>query len=822
MKLPTNTLCWSLTVSAMLLLTPAITGSAQTATTYINQGRAFLAARDLTNANASFASAVRVSASHATGNVFYAATRLLTLGNQPAGKALLDRLGFSSDGRYEYKWTSQPPQDTNGVPFTPPGVSAAELSMFLRTNVLKEISAAASNLAKVTSTTFKLNLTSNETTTTALTIDYGDVLLVRAILEAAKYFGYTVHSWDVDAQLSAFRALFASEDQTIESFLGAHPNLFAFDSTNDLAAARLSFTNAIRLYFAASDFIWKRPAGAVRLFTFEPDSQKDETRFRTVLTNLNKAVSAATAFPFNTNLVFDLRHHFDGKGSPRSFLPEFAGNRIVCGRWPDLSLHGLLAGLNYPDLEGAIVSFAADFNAANPFTFRITSSISSNSNQVTLQFAGLDNHVYVLQVSTDTVNWTDLNWGIPEAGWLAFNLVIPPPTLVNSAYCRVVDITASEPLVGRIYDVLTGQPIRAQLSVLRQGEYEREFSTDDSGRFAFVAPSQPWAYQLEAQAGGYESTLVGMGDAGHERQIYLAPVGIHPGNDDFADRTILSGTNVAVTGYNAGATTDALEPGSQCVWWSWTAPKGGVVTVDASGSSFDTVVQVFTGSGLSSLVPWAWDDDSGTGNASKLDFYVSAGTTYSIAVYGYGNSFGRIVLDLNYTTPRAPVFTHQPESSAVYSGETMEIYAEVTGTQPLTFQWRKNGVALTGQTDSYLELDGVQTSASGTYTLVAKNSTATVTSSPATITVSTSAPKITEHPEGRQVMVGSYVTFWVEAEGSQPMTYQWRKNGVILPGETENYLWLGPVTSGDEGSYSVLVKNAYGSATSSSAVLTVY
>ena len=69
-----------------------------------------------------------------------------------------------------------------------------------------------------------------------------------------------------------------------------------------------------------------------------------------------------------------------------------------------------------------------------------------------------------------------------------------------------------------------------------------------------------------------------------------------PANDMFANRTVITGTNVLVSGSNAGATREAGEPyhaemtGGASVWWSWTAPSVGTVTISTAVSSFDTLL----------------------------------------------------------------------------------------------------------------------------------------------------------------------------------------------------------------------------------------
>ena len=90
--------------------------SAQTADQLVTDGRAFLATRNLTNANAKFAAALAVSPTHETANALYGGTRVLTLPYRPAGSAFLDRLGFSNANRSIYHWKSGVPRDTNHAP----------------------------------------------------------------------------------------------------------------------------------------------------------------------------------------------------------------------------------------------------------------------------------------------------------------------------------------------------------------------------------------------------------------------------------------------------------------------------------------------------------------------------------------------------------------------------------------------------------------------------------------------------------------------------------------------------------------------------------
>ena len=90
-----------------------------------------------------------------------------------------------------------------------------------------------------------------------------------------------------------------------------------------------------------------------------------------------------------------------------------------------------------------------------------------------------------------------------------------------------------------------------------------------------------------------------------------------------------------------------------------------------------------------------------------------------------------------------------------------------------------------------------------------------------------SPPRITTQPQNLTGSLGSTVNYNVEAIGDTPFSYQWRKNGTNLvngakfSGVTEPNLTIANLQPDDVGNYTVVVTNAYGSVTSTAAVLTV-
>src|SRR5204863_236523 len=82
------------------------------------------------------------------------------------------------------------------------------------------------------------------------------------------------------------------------------------------------------------------------------------------------------------------------------------------------------------------------------------------------------------------------------------------------------------------------------------------------------------------------------------------------------------------------------------VWWSWTAPAAGATTIDTIGSAFDTTRSEYSGAGVAGLTTVASDDDGGGNQTSRVAFTAVAGTTYRIAVDGFGGATGSITLHL--------------------------------------------------------------------------------------------------------------------------------------------------------------------------------
>jgi|GEM_PF-2297814 len=115
-----------------------------------------------------------------------------------------------------------------------------------------------------------------------------------------------------------------------------------------------------------------------------------------------------------------------------------------------------------------------------------------------------------------------------------------------------------------------------------------------------------------------------------------------PANDNFASAIAITGASASVNGSNAAATLELDEPphngrlaAGSSVWWRWTAPESGTLTLDTQGSAVDTLLAVYRGTALAQLLPLAANNNvvgAGSDSWSRVELPVSAGTIYRIAI----------------------------------------------------------------------------------------------------------------------------------------------------------------------------------------------
>jgi hypothetical protein len=136
-------------------------------------------------------------------------------------------------------------------------------------------------------------------------------------------------------------------------------------------------------------------------------------------------------------------------------------------------------------------------------------------------------------------------------------------------------------------------------------------------------------------------------------------------NDFFVNATNfpLNGTSGVVSMGNTNATKEVGEPdiagnpGGKSIWWSFTAPSDGVLTLNTTNSNFDTLLGLFTGPNVANLTPIAENDDAYPGAPGGFSFIsqaVRANQVYGIVVDGFDGASGTV--SLSYTFVPATVY----------------------------------------------------------------------------------------------------------------------------------------------------------------------
>lgn len=206
-----------------------------------------------------------------------------------------------------------------------------------------------------------------------------------------------------------------------------------------------------------------------------------------------------------------------------------------------------------------------------------------------------------------------------------------------------VTISTGGSIFDTILSVYTGSTIGTLLSVASNDDFDYPFTLTSEVSF-FAVAGNPYHIAVSAFATGQE----GLGNI-------LLHVGRAPANDNFADRLTLTGDLAEAEAQTTGATLEGLEPvpnanfpGSRSVWWTWTAPRTGSATLSTDGSSFDTILAVYTGNTLNglSLVGENNDRVDVKIRTSLLSFGAVGGTTYQIQLAGVDDLSGRARLTL--------------------------------------------------------------------------------------------------------------------------------------------------------------------------------
>jgi sugar lactone lactonase YvrE len=277
----------------------------------------------------------------------------------------------------------------------------------------------------------------------------------------------------------------------------------------------------------------------------------------------------------------------------------------------------------------------------------------------------------------------------------------------------------------------------------------------------------------------------------------------------------------ACGGGGGGDSTPIPPPPPAIVAPSITSQPQAATASDGATASFSV-----NASGSSLSYQWQRDGQNIPGATSAsyttpVLRYADNGAKFQVVVSGPNTSVTSSSVSLT-VTPLALSLTTQPQAQTAKDGEVVSFDVGATGSQPVQYQWLRNGTPIAGATQAtYTTAALTLTDDGALFKVVLTNPAGSVTSQEARLQVSPVPPRVVTAPESVTTTDGASVTFKVVAAGSAPLAYQWLRNGQAIVGAT-GASWavtLDMTASGDR--YAVQISNQAGQLTSAAATVTV-
>ncbi len=260
-------------------------------------------------------------------------------------------------------------------------------------------------------------------------------------------------------------------------------------------------------------------------------------------------------------------------------------------------------------------------------------------------------------------------------------------------------------------------------------------------------------------------------------------------------------TNVVVSYYRY-VTTGSTNPQFVADWSPAGTGQGGT-----SYTTLESGVQSTTWTHETFTLP-----TSANGNSS---FELRFRTTGSGASSSHYACIDDIYIE-STSTNSVPAITTQPTAQVACSGSAASFTVAASGSPAPAYQWRKNGVSISGATSATYTITSAGAGDPGSYDCVATNAAGMAISTAVTLTVN-AATVITTQPAAQAVCPGSTATFTVAATGTGSLTYQWYNSSGLINGATG-----ATYTTGVADSYHCAITDACGATTSNTAALTTY
>jgi hypothetical protein len=195
---------------------------------------------------------------------------------------------------------------------------------------------------------------------------------------------------------------------------------------------------------------------------------------------------------------------------------------------------------------------------------------------------------------------------------------------------------------------------------------------------------------------------------------------------------------------------------------------------------------------------------------------------YRLSVFNEAGSL--LSTNLTLTVLRLPTIFAHPSNRALAAGGSSTITVGAQGSGDLRYQWLLNGQELPGATNSTLRIISLSESSEGLYQARVTDSIGSALSNPALVEI-VRRVALVRGPQNQSVLEGTDVELKVEATGTLPIRYQW-KRGVTLLLNTNSMsrtstFRLSNIGLGQAGSYSVSLANQIAGTIIAPFVLTV-
>lgn len=203
---------------------------------------------------------------------------------------------------------------------------------------------------------------------------------------------------------------------------------------------------------------------------------------------------------------------------------------------------------------------------------------------------------------------------------------------------------------------------------------------------------------------------------------------------------------------------------------------------------------------------------------------------YSVTVTNAYGSTSSVPAGVRLTLSQTPRILIDPQNQSLLVGQSVSLWSSASGASPLGYYWYgpagllSDGTRVVGSATTNLTVTDLQVIDDGGYCMVVSNTFGMATSAVATVRVQLGQqPRIIADPQSQTVVAGQTVTLQVAATGTSPLSYSWQgpsgtlTDGGRISGATTASVSISNFQSSDDGDYSVVVTNAFGTAISAGA-----